>query len=185
MEDNSAVSETTETELVPNAEENATEETTNVVDAVDKPVEVDTAETIKAELENWKKHSRSHEDKAKALTAEKAEWVKGRQEYENKLSTVTTELEETRAELSKLKYEAMTHKIAAEFNLPPEVLSLLRGETEDEIRESADIIAKLQGNAGQQRTPLVIKTQGKESTGKGAEDPISALKRWQIQNLNK
>lgn len=185
MEDNGTSTEVTATTEV-------TEEVTQTPEAtVEKVEKVETVETpqpkkasddveaLKADLENWKKHSRSHEDRSKALLAEKEEWSKGRTEYEKKLSKALTELDEAKAELSRITVDNTKNKLIAEYKLPAEASVLMHGTSEEDLRKEAEAILKLQGGTPTLGRTPVIKTQGKPSTGLGASDPqTEALRNW-------
>lgn len=148
-----------------------------------KPVEVDDPAELKAQLANWKKHSRDHEDNVKQLVAEKEAWTKARVEYEDKLSKTSTALEEKVAELNRITTETLKVKAAAEYKLPETALKFLTASDEAGLKQQAE---ELSGLAGFNKAKTVqVKTQGQAGTNASAGDPVEALKQWSAKNLKK
>lgn len=118
-------------------------------------------ETLDAVLKD--RLNRQHEKHAKELEEVKAQYAdydelkKSKEGYETKLSEMTSELEETKGKLDGINsqieerdkvikaYEMreLKTRVASELELPREAIEFLHGESEDEIRESAEKLARI------------------------------------------
>lgn len=139
-------------------------------------------EAAQAAAENWKKHSRKHEDRAKE-NAEAAERVK---ELEAKLAETGTDTEKLARTVEDLKAQvaegeaarknaeltALKVRIGAEKGLPPEFTGRVQGDDEESISADVDaLVAAIPNVAGQQWPNLPHGLSGESTT---TQDPLLA-----------
>jgi len=94
-----------------------------------------TLEQLQAELQEWKKHSRTWEDRAKANSKAAEELEKIKTSQLSDLEKLQKRVQDAEAATESLRVENLRHQVAAEKGVPA---SLLRGSTEDELVSSAE-----------------------------------------------
>lgn len=92
----------------------------------------------KAEAEKWKALSRKHEQQAKAnaAAAKKVQEMEDASKSDIERATAAATAAEKRAEAAELK--ALRFEVAAEKQLPANLVKFLTGTDEDDIRTAAD-----------------------------------------------
>ena len=140
-----------------------------------------TEESETTEVINW-------EEKAQELTAQVEKWKSLSRKNERDLTklkeTVTIEgsveeqLQKTQQELAEYKRTTLLTEIQKRFELPDEALKLLKGSTEIELEEEAELLASLTKAATQMPKKPVIKTQGSTSEPKEETDDAVELAKY-------
>lgn len=135
-------------------EESKTVEAVEEVEKVDeKPQEKE--EKVKEDDEKntvayWKTHSRRNEDRAKDLTKKLDEVEKSKTEKESNFEALKNELDS-------LKKGIVMNSIQAEFGLNENQMTFLKGDTDEELKDSARaLVAAFGGESKEEKT--VIKT---------------------------
>lgn len=85
-------------------------------------------EDLKKQQEAWGKEKESYE---KAI-------AKGKEDYDD----INGKLTEAQGKIAKYESEALRTKVAIEFGLPSGLFGYLKGDTEEEIRQSAEELGK-------------------------------------------
>lgn len=122
------------------------------------PQEPEQTDAAPAQETDWKAQARKWEDRSKSNYTQ--------------LQAATAERDEARQELAKFKLQMSREKVAQESGIP---VSVLRGNTEDEIRQHAIDIADAATEYRREYEPVapVVRTQGR-SPEKMTPDPATA-----------
>lgn len=132
------------------AEEQTVSTTTEQVEgsATEPHGEAEQNEDWKAKYDELLKQTRKHEDRAKANYAKaKAydEAAKHAEEADGKLAELAEKAEKAESELAAMKAEREREQtvadVAKKANVPADILTLMRGETADELKDAADALS--------------------------------------------
>lgn len=132
------------------AEEQTVSTTTEQVEgsATEPHGEAEQNEDWKAKYDELLKQTRKHEDRAKANYAKaKAydEAAKHAEEADGKLAELAEKAEKAESELAAMKAEREREQtvadVAKKANVPADIMTLMRGETADELQAAADALS--------------------------------------------
>lgn len=142
---------------------------------------VDNAPSEEATLEEWKRHTRKHEDRAKALAAEnkklKAQLSEIQGEagksktLEERLASLEEKLTDTEAQLEKKDRDLVAARVSSVKNVPARYIS---GDTEEEMIASADqFLADLQDALAAEEAKKRTGHVPSQGTGESRPEPSS------------
>lgn len=112
----------------------------NETDNTNETAEV-SVESLKAELDKWKSHARTWEDRAKSnqTAAEKLQEIEDSKKSE--LEKLTEERDALEADLAAARFDAMRKSIAAEYGITKEDTELfLTGDNSDVLTAQAEAL---------------------------------------------
>lgn len=141
---------------------------------VDSDSSITDLETALKELEKVRRESARRRIKEKENEAAAKKWQEHLDSQKTEMERMTERQAELEAELSALRTEKLQRDIAAEVGLDPEMAEFIRGESESEMRESAQKLAdKFSVSSPSMETGLLAGSRGepvkpRQSGGGGA-----------------
>ncbi|WP_250504847.1 hypothetical protein [Bowdeniella massiliensis] len=124
---------------LPEKTETTTETTTVKPSDLNKQKTPEAKTEQDSDIEHWKKQARTWEERAKRDEKDAAAY---RKLTETKEQTAT-ENSELKSRISALETRLMVSDAVIKHNIPQDYVSLVKGETEEEIAESAKLVADL------------------------------------------